>query len=228
MTRLRDHLRRLHRFLGRNAFYAVSLSSTWSIGIFAGRIIFSGNVSYGFMVWNLILAWLPYVFSLTAALFDRRYRSGWALLIPGLLWLLFFPNGPYMITDLIHLEPRAPVPVWYDLILLITFAWTGCWLAVASLDTMQSIIRVRLGRAMSWLFVAVTLGLTGLGVYLGRFLNWNSWDVFLQPGDVFADILTRLAHPLDHLGAYGVTILFAAFLFVFYLAFVSGRARDRV
>ena len=224
--RVRDHLKRLHRFLKRNSFYAVLLSSLLSHGLLAGRIYVSGDASYGFMLWNLILAWLPYVFGLMAAAFDRRYRSAWALLVPGLLWLLFFPNGPYMLTDLIHLEPRAPIPMWYDIVLLTAFAWTGCLLAVASLNMMQSLIRAWLGRLMSWLFVVLTLGLTGLGIYLGRFLNWNSWDVFLQPGDVIADVLTRLTHPLEYLGVYGVTFLFAAFLFVFYLAFVSARASE--
>lgn len=217
----RSFLRGLHRFLERRFFYKVSLFSLLSIGVLAGRAYLSGEATYSFMLWNLILAWLPYLFALLAVVCDRRYRRGWTLAIPGALWLLFFPNAPYMITDLIHLKSRTPIPVWYDAILLITFAWTGCLLAVSSLHMMQTLVRARVGRRLSWLFVAVTLGLTGLGVYLGRFLHWNSWDIFVRPRSVLAGILAWLANPLHHLGAYGIILLFAAFLFVFYLSFVS-------
>jgi uncharacterized membrane protein len=173
----------------------------------------------------LALAWLPYLFSLLAVGANRRY-PWWGVLLPGFAWLLFFPNAPYMITDLVHLQPRAPIPVWYDGVLLTAFAWTGCLLAVASLEAIHSLVRQRLGRAFSWLFVFVTLGLTGLGVYLGRFLGWNSWDLFTNPRAILADVLARVLNPLDHIGAYGVTIVFAVFLLVFYLAFVSAQHRE--
>ena len=221
------YLRRAHRFLASHLFYPVLLSSAVAVGMFAGRAYLSGNYTYVFLVWNLILAWIPFLCSLWAAGLQRRY-PGWALPIPGLAWLIFFPNAPYLVTDFLHLQPRWPVPLWYDMIMLTTFAWTGCFLAVVSLNTMQMLVKSYFGRVLSWLFVAVTLGLTGFGIYLGRFLNWNSWDLLLQPRNVLADVIIRLINPLDHLGTFGVTFFFAAFLFVCYLTFISAQNRERV
>jgi uncharacterized membrane protein len=217
-------MRRLHRFLDRYLFYPALLSSALSAAMFAGRVAVSGDDTYGFMIWNLILAWIPYLCSLWAAVVARRY-PWWGLPIPALLWLLFLPNAPYMVTDFLHLHHRPPVPVWYDSILLTSFAWTGCYLAVASLRIMQALVDNHLGQRASWAFVGVTLVLTGFGIYLGRFLDWNSWDLFTRPGGVLSDVLPRLLNPLDHPRTYGVTILFAAFLFVFYVTFVAAHRR---
>jgi uncharacterized membrane protein len=60
---------------------------------------------------------------------------------------------------------------------------------------------------------------------VGRFLRWNSWDIFLYPTDVLYDIGHRLINPFNHLQAYGVTLLFAAFLFVCYGTFISLKQR---
>ena len=227
MSRLSNRLRQAHAFLADHTLYPIALSSALALGVFAGRVYLTRDGTYGFMVWNLILACIPYLCSLWAAALQRRY-PWWGLLIPGAVWLLFFPNAPYLVTDLMHLQARWPVPLWYDIVLFATFAWTGCFLAVASLRTMQSLVAHYVGRLASWAFVMVTLGLTGFGIYLGRYLNWNSWDLLTQPRSVLADVVARIANPLDHLGAYGVTFLFAAFLFVCYVTFVSARRRDPV
>ncbi len=224
MIQMIDWLRRSHRFLDRHLFYSAALSSTLSATIFAGRVALSGEYTYGFMIWNLILAWIPYGCSLWAAAVARRY-PWWGLPIPTLLWLLFLPNAPYMVTDFLHLQHRPPVPAWYDSVLLTSFAWTGCYLAVASLRIMQTLVGDGLGRAASWVFVGVTLVLTGFGIYLGRFLDWNSWDLFTRPGGVLSDVLARLLNPFDYPRTYGVTILFAVFLLVFYVTFLAAHRR---
>jgi uncharacterized membrane protein len=181
-----------------------------------------------FLVWNLFLAWLPYLGSLwTTYLYRRQSRRWWSLLLPSLLWLIFFPNAPYLVTDLLHLQSRAPVPIWYDLGLLSTFAWAGLFLAIFSLRTMQMLVKTLAGSLTSWLFVASVLGLSGLGIYLGRFLNWNSWDLFFHPFDVLSDVAIRLAHPLSHLQTFGVTFLFAAFLLVCYLTITVGTLPEQ-
>lgn len=180
----------------------------------------SHTLTYAFLVWNLILAWVPYVASLWAAYLHQRYpRHWWYLLIPGALWLGFFPNAPYIVTDFLHLRERAPIPLWYDTGMLTVFAWTGLLLAVFSLRPMQTLVKSFLGSIAGWLFVLGSLGLGGLGIYIGRFLRWNSWDLLLHPRSVFADIAIRLADPWSHPGTLGVTFLFAAFLLVCYMTF---------
>ena len=217
---------RIHRILVEHQFYALLLSSALAIGLWAARSWMWSPRSFRFLVWNLCLAWLPYFWSLWALSIHRRQpRRWWLLLLPGALWLLFFPNAPYLVTDLIHLRSYLPVPAWYDVGMLISFAWAGCFLAVASLYIVHQIIRDYTGRAASWLIVTALMGLCGLGIYVGRFLRWNSWDVFLYPTDVLGDIAHRLAHPFSHLQAYGVTLMFAAFLFVCYSTFVSLKQR---
>jgi uncharacterized membrane protein len=222
---------RVHRFCINHLLYPLGLSSLLAITLFAGRVYLSHNGTYRFLVWNLFLAWIPYLCSLTIALLHCRFpRCWWLLMIPSALWLLFLPNAPYIITDLWHLDwvgERKPIPQWYDLGMLATFAWTGLFLAVASLSAMQNVVRDYWGRIVGWVFAFGAIGACGFGIYLGRFLNWNSWDVFLRPRSVLADVVARFAHPIQNSGAFGFTLLFAAFMFVCYLTFASIEHRQR-
>ena len=154
----------------------------------------------------------------------RQPRRWWLLLLPGILWLLFFPNAPYLVTDLIHLRSYPPVPAWYDIGLLISFAWTGCFLAVASLYSMHQIIRDYTGRSVSWLIVAGMIGLCGLGIYVGRFLRWNSWDLLQDPLSIAKDMYGIVRHPMANLPTYVFTILFTLlFLFIYVTIVLLGK-----
>ncbi len=220
-----NRLRRLHRFLVAQSFYPLALSSLLAVAIFAGRVYLSHRGTFAFLIWNLFLAWIPYACALAVVVL---YRGGaWRrvlMLAPAALWLLFLPNAPYMVTDLLHLAERPPVPLWYDTGLLVAFAWSAMALGVVSLSAMQSVVRRMGGRLVSWLFVFSAAGLSGLGIYLGRFQNWNSWDVFTHPRYVLSDTLSRLIHPLSNAQTYGVMLMFAALLLVFYLTFAwSGQ-----
>lgn len=215
-------LKNLHYFLSSQLFYPVVLSTLLALSFLAGRLFLSRHWAYIYLVWNLFLAWIPYLFSTLAAGLHRRFpKQAWLLVIPGALWLIFLPNAPYMVTDFFHLSQREYIPLWYDIGLLAAFAWTGLFLAIASLRTMQSLVKDYLGWITSWAFVAVVTTLNGLGVYLGRFLRWNSWDLMIQPFTILEDILVRLANPFSHLGFFGFTLMFTAFLLVCYLMFAS-------
>jgi uncharacterized membrane protein len=69
--------------------------------------------------------------------------------------------------------------------------------------------------------------LSGLGIYLGRFLELNSWDLFFHPRVIMLDIINRLIHPVQNEQAYGVTLMFGAFLFMCYLTFISVQNHGR-
>lgn len=175
------------------------------------------------LLWNLFLAWLPALSSLMAYnLYKERSRLSWVM-VGGcaLIWLLFFPNAPYLLTDLIHFQPQNDVPFWYDLILFIAFAWTGFFLGLVSLFLMQTLVRKAAGTIASWLFAFVVLGLSSFGIYLGRFLGWNSWDVFTHPAPLFADIVDRLRHPLAHFQTFVFSLLFSLFFISTYLILVA-------
>jgi uncharacterized membrane protein len=217
-----DRLRRVHRFLADHSLYPLLFSSILAVFLFAARVMRSGSTTYLNLPWNLFLAWIPYVAALWAVHLHRaRPGRWWVLLIPGALWLAFFPNAPYILTDFWHLAHRPPVPVWYDIGLLSLFALTGLFLGILSLRMMQCLMEHYLGRLLGWGFVLVSLVLCGLGIYLGRFLRWNSWDLLLNPHGVLADIAVRLANPLEHAQTYGVTLRFGAILLVVYLTLAS-------
>ncbi|MBI3912763.1 MAG: DUF1361 domain-containing protein [Chloroflexi bacterium] len=227
MTNTLKTIRNTHEFFTDHLLYPLALSTALAISIYAGRVLISRQLTFFFLLWNIFLAWIPYLCALWMASLHRRApRQGWLLILPGIAWLIFLPNAPYIVTDLLHLDERPGVPLWYDIGLLATFAWTGCFLALASLRMLQRIARDYWGRAFSWLFVCAAIGLSGIGIYLGRFLSWNTWDLILHPRHVIADVLTRFAHPFQYPQAFGVSFLFAAFLLVCYLMFASLDRRE--
>ena len=112
MSGLIDKLLSFHRFLSRNLFYPITLSTFLVFSFFAARIYLSRELLFGGLIWNLFLAWLPYLFSLVMVIAHRlRPRWWWAQLIPGALWLLFLPNAFYIMTDFIHLAQRQSIPM---------------------------------------------------------------------------------------------------------------------
>lgn len=215
-------LKMIHRFLVSQSLYPIVLSSLFAMALFTARVFYGRSWNYNNLVWNLFLAWIPYLCSMGALLTHFRRPHAWGLLfIPGLLWLIFFPNAPYIVTDFLHLQPRPRIPLWYDILMIASFAWTGCFLAIASLRAMQYLVKTYLGRFVSWLFVFASIALCGLGIYLGRFGRWNSWDLLIQPKAVFKDVLIHLVDPYNNLRFFFFTFAFTAFLLILYWMFFN-------
>lgn len=159
--------------------------SALAVGLLFSRHLLYGRKAFTFLYWNLFLAWVPFGAAL-AVHFVRRLdaaRRGvrWTVLL-GLaaVWLAFFPNCFYLITDLLHFRPRPRVPLWFDLMILASFACLGVQLGYASLRLIHRWAEDWFGRLAGWLTVVVTLVLSSVGVFLGRFWRWNSWDL-LRP-----------------------------------------------
>ena len=193
-------------------FIALMLISLFSVALVAARVVYSGQIFYVFLVWNLFLAWLPWGFAWLALRWRKRPLLA---LAAAFLWLLFFPNAPYLVTDLIHLRSIAPVPLWYDLILLLNYALLGLFLGFVSLRMMQELVNGRFGRVAGWFFVMGALGAGGLGVFIGRFLRWNSWDLFVRPLSLVGDVWARLGEPRTVVvsGLLALLLLFAYVIF---------------
>jgi uncharacterized membrane protein len=205
-------IRSIHCRLASTLFYPSAAASALAVGLLLARSLMKGELSGRFLVWNLFLAWMPYFMAFWAEsvmLGGSRFR--WRVLIPAALWLLFLPNAPYIMTDFIHLGWLDFV-WWYDIGMMLAFAWAGCLLGVSSLYMMQRMVRARMGAAASWAFVLTCCGLSGLGVYLGRFLRWNSWDVLFSPHDLAHELLQVLGDPAQYPRLIGVSGLFACFL----------------
>jgi len=193
------------------------------------RIAWTGSFRYLWLLWNLFLAWLPYFFVL-AWHRDRRLRRS-TLRSTGLLgtWLLFFPNAPYLLTDLYHLIPFTTVPVWYDLILILSFAWTGLLIGFLSLIEVQHFFRHKFGRLTGWAVATVALVLGSFGVYLGRYGRFNSWDVIRHPFRLSRQVLDLVFNPAEHVHSYAMIFFFSCFLILAYVsltALMEARTRD--
>lgn len=192
-------------------FLTLAFASMTAAMMVLFRALYSGEWRFIFLIWNLFLAWLPFLGAWTAL------RKPFTAVIYGPLWLLFFPNAPYLVTDFIHLRPTAAVPLWYDAFLIFTFALTGLMLGIMSLYFMQALVARWVGRFMSWLFVIVTIGMSGYGVYVGRFLRWNSWDIFTQPFTLGRDILNSLTNPQSFPKTYTVSLSLSLMMLFAYL-----------
>ena len=200
-------------------FILLAAASIISFFLASVRITRSDSTHYNFLFLNLSLAWIPFFFAgLAYALANIRKRILYLLVfVSALAWLIFFPNAPYILTDFEHLSYTSDgIPVWYDVILLVWSAWTGLLLGVVSLYLMQEIIRRMLGSTVSWVFVLIVSILGSFGVYVGRFMRWNSWDVWHRPTALLLDIFDQLRHPLANKDTYIFTAIFTAlFLFIY-------------
>lgn len=205
----------------RHLYTALFVSLLFTISLVVFRVFQTNSPVFVFLIWNLILAAIPFLIS-SSIKFSNRYRNTKWLLLPALsLWLLFFPNAPYIITDLFHLKFRAPIPMWYDTILLFSAAWNGILLAFVSLYDIENLISRVYKKSYSHLFVIAALALSSLGIYIGRYLRWNSWDIITEPYMLFSEVANLLINPAINLGVLKMILLFTAFLFTGYLFFRS-------
>lgn len=191
--------------------------SAYAVALLAFRMEWTGKITYIFLVWNLFLAWIPFGLAQLLPVQGGQSRRAWAFMLILPAWLLFFPNAPYILTDLVHLKARHGVPFWFDLMLIMSFAFTGLLLGWLSLSRVQSYLRLHFRPLYTWAFVGLSVFLCGFGIYLGRVLRWNSWDVLTNPKGLMKDVLAPLLYPSQHLRTIAVSVLFASFLLLGYI-----------
>jgi hypothetical protein len=118
----------------RPAVYALIFASALCLVMLVVRSIYIRHLELKFFMWNLLLAWLPLVFALRVyELTATRPPRWWPLAVSAVLWFLFFPNAPYLVTDFLHLKGHSLAPVWFDIVMMMSFAWTGLLLGYLSL-----------------------------------------------------------------------------------------------
>ena len=172
---------------------------------------------------NLGLAWIPYLCSLSLVALEQRVPH-WRLLRFMLLglWLAFFPNAPYLVTEWLHLS-RLHEELWFSIAIFTAFSLCGLQLTATSLYLVHTQVRVRRGSGVGWVFVIGVLLLSGLGVYLGRFLRLNSWDLLTQPITVLSDTQKMFDEPATQITPAAFSLAFAIFLLVYYIVFLWFR-----
>jgi uncharacterized membrane protein len=180
------------------------------------RVFISGTTYFLFLNWNLFLAAIPYLLTASISIDKKGKAQQLKMIGVSMVWLVFFPNAPYILTDLFHLLIETTVPKWFDLILIISFAWTGLLFGFLSLLKIEKLYtNFFTVKQVAW-FSTLILFLASFGVYLGRFLRWNSWDVINNPSHLFFDISDRVVNPFEHPRTWGVTILFGFLLNLIY------------
>ncbi len=189
----------------------------WCAAMVAVRVKRTGSGYYVFLLGNLFLAFVPLIFSTGLRIADRLRLNRIVKVGLFCLWLLFLPNAPYILTDILHL-PRAPqAPAWYDLALLLSCSGTGLLMGYLSLIDVQGLVSKNFSPIMGWIFAVTTLLLSGFGIYLGRFLRWNSWDVITSP-TLMLTLVNVVAHPTGKSGPGAVTFIFGIILALGYIS----------
>ncbi|MDY8138572.1 DUF1361 domain-containing protein [Aquimarina sp. 2201CG5-10] len=193
------------------------ISVTFSILLLFTRIIKTDSGFFLFLVWNLFLACIPYAITMILSFRKINNLLFWTGFI---IWLAFLPNSPYILTDLQHIRLSTLQSVWFDVLLILSFAINGLIIGFVSLKMMQKLLVQRFSKTVTDLITYLILLLCGFGIYLGRILRWNSWDILQHPLDILADIAKRILFPIQHLNTWAFTIGFGGFLIITYRLFI--------
>ena len=205
-------------------FVLLNTACAVCIALVAARVAYTDSGRHLGLVWNLFLAWIPFILAYIAHAISWQ-RIWLYLVIPiiAVLWLIFFPNAPYMLTDLQDLaRVSTSAPLWYDVIIVVWCSWTAMLLGIVSLYLMQNIVLRTFGRFMAWAFVFVISALSSFGVYIGRFARLNSWDILQDPAETAVEILGLIIDPSRRLAAFTLSYTFF-FLFVYLLLYSFSR-----
>jgi uncharacterized membrane protein len=178
-----------------------------------------------FLNWNLFLAFIPWAFTTLAIIKPKLQKSKLTIALIFLSWLLFFPNAPYILTDLFHLTHNSLMPIWFDLVLILSFAWTGLLFGFFSLLDIEFLLAKSIKRCYLTAISIVILFVGGFGIYIGRYLRWNSWDIITNHSQLIYDIGDRFINPFSHPRTWGVTLLMGLLLNLIYISFKLVRKR---
>ncbi|MFS4482113.1 DUF1361 domain-containing protein [Hyunsoonleella sp. 2307UL5-6] len=205
-----------------NRFKTISVltvSILFSILILMIRMKLTHSYFYLFLVWNLFLAVIPYTIT-TYLVSIPKPNKLWLVLCFG-VWLLFLPNAPYIITDLLHLKISTTASLWLDILVILSFAGNGLLLFFLSVSDMMAILKSYLNHTKITYVIFTICLLNGFGVYLGRFLRYNSWEILSNPKYLFVDIFNIILKPFQNIDVWLFTFLFGLFLSLGYWMFTN-------
>lgn len=204
----------------------MGILSVFCFALSVFRTELSGTRHFLFLNWNLFLAFVPWFLTLILNVNQNLQKN--PLVVFGLLgiWLLFFPNASYILTDLFHLSHHSSMPIWFDLVLILSFAWTGLLYGFLSLWNLEELMKRFLSPKTITALSVFLLFVSSFGVYIGRYLRWNSWDILSHPGRLMQDVGDRFINPADHPRTWGVTIFMGLFLTMLYFTFRFMRRKQ--
>lgn len=194
----------------------ILISSAFSLLLLLMRIISSYRLSYAFLAWNLFLAYIPFLVSNWLSSRPQVLKNKIKLIPAIILWMLFLPNSFYLLTDLFHLQNSQSGRPWFDLTLILSFAWNGILFGIVSIRTMERLLEQAKGKMVSVSVICVVMWLNAFGVYIGRFLRFNSWDVIIKPLPLFDELADMVSDPFDYKHAWAMSVCFAFFMTIVY------------
>jgi len=183
------------------------------------RVYYTNSGLFLFLNWNLFLAFIPWSLTTVLIIKPKLQKNRLVLIAVLVFWILFFPNALYILTDLFHLRVNSLMPVWFDMILILSFAWTGLLFGFLSLIDIEKLLAKYTSTKVISFVSAFLLFAASFGIYLGRYLRWNSWDIIASPLLLFYDISDRIINPFAHPATWGMTILMGLMLNMFYWSF---------
>ncbi len=206
-----------HNRLNLTLLLAIMSFSSFLLSLF--RVYLTGSALFLFLNWNLFLAFIPWLFTTIIIIKPNLQKN--KLILFGLLflWTLFFPNALYILTDLFHLRVSSLMPIWFDLVLILSFAWTGLLFGFMSLIDIEKLLLEYTNTRIITFISVFLLFVASFGIYIGRYLRWNSWDLIISPFSLLYDISDRIFNPFAHPGTWGMTILMGLLLNMFYWSF---------
>jgi len=205
------------RFLKSEIDRLLGYSVLFSLVLVLLRVWYSQELIFVFMPWNLFLAYIPYQLLRSYKPVIKSLESQLAFVGVFMLWLVFIPNAFYMITDLFHLFQREKVPLWFDLVLLMSYAWNGMIFGFLSVRQMEKNLLLILPKLPAYIFVGSIMFLNGVGVYLGRYLRFNSWDIITNPFNLIVEISYLFAHPFENRAGWAMIIAFSLMMTIIYV-----------
>lgn len=190
----------------------VTVALIFSVILLMVRIKLNKSFFYLFLIWNVFLAIIP--FAITMYLNSKQNISTFKLIVWLIIWLAFLPNAPYIVTDLIHIKTGNNTLLWLDILVVLSFALSGLFLFYLSIINMQNLVKSKFEKIPIATLTFSILFLCGFGVYLGRFLRYNSWEIISNPHVLISDVFNILISPFQHYEAWLFTIGFGTFLAV--------------
>lgn len=186
------------------------------------RILKTDHYSFIFLLWNLFLAWVPYALIKNYHKLRTQKAQGIAIA----LTLLFLPNAPYIITDLFHLKKNLVAPMWFDLILILSFSVLGLILFIATIERLFKILApfFKSQRLFSFIKFLILLS-NGYGMYLGRYLRFNSWDLISKPDNLVLTMYQSVFNLQNYKETLSITITFTIFLYLIFEIYTSFKER---
>ena len=180
------------------------------------RILFVREYGYLYMNWNLFLALVPVFF---VYLYEKEHVP-FLRFLTFILWFLFFPNAVYLVTDFIHLRTSGPDwMLWYDGMMLFLYASVGVLSSSFSLMRMKENIFHSFHRMNRGVFLFTVALLSSFGIYLGRYIRMNSWDMVLHPVSAIQQIINTIGDKYAHPVFLMTIVFFTMFIIVMEISF---------